>query len=125
MNRIRATIGTDEIECAFPPAREGLVLAERLRCFVPKDLFASKRRGRAARVLTDYPGAGAKLVNYVLREGLAPTLEKTRTKLDQQNSDIQGLRDKVNSGVAFVPNGGGQTTGVASTQPSTDRAVRG
>jgi predicted dehydrogenase len=35
-------------------------------------------------VLADYPGAGVKLINYVLREGLVPTVEKTRTKLDQQ-----------------------------------------
>ncbi len=84
MNRIRPAMGTDTLDCAFPPPREGLVLAESLRCFVPEGLFASPSRSRAARVLIEYPGAGAKLLNYVLREGLASTVEKTRTKLDQQ-----------------------------------------
>ncbi len=84
MNRIRPAMGAEAIDCSWPPAREGLVLTEGLRCFVPTGLFASKIRSRIARVLTDYPGAGAKLVNYILREGLAPTVAKTRTKLDQQ-----------------------------------------
>jgi predicted dehydrogenase len=35
-------------------------------------------------VLKDYPSAGAKLIDYVLREGIGATLEKTRAKLDQK-----------------------------------------
>jgi predicted dehydrogenase len=84
MNRIRPGMGPETLECAWPPPRAGFVLVERLRCFDPTGLFAYPRRSRAARVLTDYPGAGAKLLNYVVGEGLAATLEKTRTKLDQQ-----------------------------------------
>jgi predicted dehydrogenase len=84
LNRIRTGLRTGTLEAAWPPAREGLVIVEGLRTFVPDAIIAAPRRSRAARVWTDYPGASAKLVDYVLREGLAPTLEKTRTKLDQQ-----------------------------------------
>jgi len=84
MNRVRPALAAETFACAWPPGRPGLVLVENLRCFTPDGLFASPQRNRAARVLSDYPGAGAKLLNYVLREGLASTLEKTRTKLDQQ-----------------------------------------
>ena len=83
-NRIRPGMSGDELGCSWPPAREGFVLVCDLRCFDPTALFAHPRKSRAQRVLTDYPGAGAKLINYVLREGLAATVEKTRTKLDQQ-----------------------------------------
>jgi len=83
---------------------------EDLRCFVPIGLFASPTRGRAARVLTDYPGAGAKLINYVLREGLASTIEKTRTKLDQQRVRTDLAMSAVGV-VADAPRGSALATG--------------
>jgi predicted dehydrogenase len=61
-------------------------------------------------VLTDYPGAGAKLVNYVLREGLAATVEKTRTKLDQQRVRTDLAMSAVGV-VADAPAGSGLTRG--------------
>lgn len=105
MNRVVTTLGSDAIACAGPPARQDLVLVEGLRCFLPLGLFASPSRGRAARVLTDYPGAGAKLINYVLREGLASTLAKTRTKLDQQRVRT----DVAMSAVGVVAHAGGRS----------------
>jgi predicted dehydrogenase len=110
MNRVRPSMGTDALDCAFPPPREGLVLVESLRCFIPEALFASRRRSRVARVLTDYPGAGVKLVNYVLREGLASTMEKTRTKLDQQRVRTDLAMSAVGV-VADAPAGSGLTRG--------------
>ncbi len=86
MNRIRPFLGSETLEGAWPPASAGFILVERLRCFVPSDLFAAPHHSRVVRVLIDYPGAVAKLVNYVLLEGVGATLAKTRTKLDQKRA---------------------------------------
>jgi predicted dehydrogenase len=110
VNRIRPGLRTDALDAAWPPARAGLVLVEHLRTFVPDDIVAATRRSRAARVLRDYPGASAKLLNYVVREGLAPTLEKTRTKLDQQRVTTDLAMSAVGT-VAASPEGSGLAVG--------------
>lgn len=85
MNVIRPGLRPDTLECSWPPARPGFVLVEDLRCYVPDDLFAPTRKRDVMKVVAEYPGASFKLIEYVLHEGVAQTIEKTRAKIVQKS----------------------------------------
>jgi hypothetical protein len=110
MNRVVPYLGAEPLDCAWPGPRPEFVLVERLRCFLPTEIFASPSRSRIARVLTDYPGAGAKLINYVILEGLSATVEKTRTKLDQKRARTDLALSAIGV-VADAPAGSGLNPG--------------